>query len=78
MPDIIVTKFFQIWEGGKGGEEREGREKLHVNIFVWGGLKAFKGPLQKSHLRDLSFILQIVQELAGNDNYLLLPLASTL
>lgn len=49
-----------------------------MNNFCLGGLKAFKGPLQKSHLRDLSFILQTVQELAGNDNYLLLPLAGTL
>lgn len=38
----IITKFFQIlgWEGW--GEEREGREKLHVNIFVKGDWRHFR------------------------------------
>lgn len=62
---------------GRRGERR--KRETACEHFWLRGLKAFKGPLQKSHLRDLSFILQIVQQqLAGNDNYLLLPLAGTL
>lgn len=43
LSHIIMTKFAQSW-GGEGGEEREGREKLRMNIFVWGDWR---------HLRDL-------------------------
>lgn len=38
LSHIIVRKFLQIWGARKGREEREGREKLHVNI-LFGGIE---------------------------------------
>lgn len=72
------NKVFPHLGRGKRGRGEGRKRETACEHFCLGGLKTFKGPLQKSHIRDLSFILQIVQELAGNDNYLLLPLAGTL
>jgi len=67
------------FEVGRVGRREESKRRTACEHFCLGELKAFKGPLQKSQLRDLSFILRIAQQqLAGNDNYLLLPLAGIL